>query len=160
MTAPIRINTSLIIRKAVREDLPALMVLLKALFSIEEDFVFDEEKLRRGLSLMIDGYGRHRCMLVAEFAGEVVGMCSVQVLISTAEGREAALVEDVVVREDCRGRGIGATLMDALGKWAGERGISRMQLLADRQNKVGADFYKRQGWHTTQLICLRKLLNE
>jgi GNAT superfamily N-acetyltransferase len=142
----------------VEEDLPALTALLKALFAIEEDFVFDEQKQRRGLFLMIDGCGKHRCMLVAEMSGQVVGMCSAQVVVSTAEGREAAVVEDVVVREDCRGRGIGTTLMDAIGKWAGERGISRLQLLADRDNGGGINFYRKLGWQATRLICLRKRL--
>ncbi len=144
------------IRSAEEKDLPALTALLKALFSIEEDFVFDAEKQRRGLSLMLDGCGKHRRILVAELSGKVVGMCSAQILISTAEGREAVLVEDVVVREDYRGRGIGKALMNALAKWVRERGISRMQLLADRQNQAGIDFYRKQGWLVTQLICLRK----
>jgi GNAT superfamily N-acetyltransferase len=95
-------------------------------------------------------------MLVAEHSGEVVGMCSAQILISTAEGREAAVIEDVVVREDCRNSGIGTALMNAIGQWAGSRGISRLQLLADRHNEAGIGFYRKQGWQTTQLICLRK----
>ena len=155
MKTPVRIDTPPVIRKAVGEDLPALTALLKALFSIEEDFVFDEEKQRRGLSLMLDGCGKHRRMLVAEAAGQVVGMCSAQILISTAEGREAAVIEDVVVRVDCRGRGIGAALMDAIGHWAGGRGISRLQLLADRHNEEGIEFYRKQGCapYCTQEFC-------
>jgi ribosomal protein S18 acetylase RimI-like enzyme len=152
-------DTPPVIRKAVAEDLPALTALLKALFAIEEDFVFDEEKQRRGLFLMMDGCGKHRCMLVAELSGEVVGMCSAQILVSTAEGREAAVIEDVVVREDCRSRGIGNALMDAIGKWARGRGIFRIQLLADKHNEAGIEFYRRQGWKVTQLICLRKVLD-
>ena len=105
----------------------------------------------------MDGCGKHRCILVTEASGEVVGMCSAQILISTAEGREAAVIEDVVVREDCRGRGIGTALMDAIGKWAGGRGISRLQLLADRNNTPAIEFYRGQEWHTTELICLRKV---
>ena len=155
---PVRTDTPPIVRKAVREDLPALTVLLKALFSIEEDFVFDEEKQHRGISLMLDGCGKHRCMLVAEHSGEVVGMCSAQILISTAEGAEAAVVEDVVVREDCRGRGIGTALMEAMVQWAETRGISRLQLLADSKNSAAMEFYQSHGWASTRLICLRKRL--
>jgi ribosomal protein S18 acetylase RimI-like enzyme len=159
MTTPDRTDNCPVIRSALREDLPVLTALLKALFSIEEDFVFDEEKQRRGLSLMLDGCGKHRRMLVAELSGEVVGMCSAQILISTAEGREAAVIEDVVVREDCRGRGIGTALMNGIGQWAAGRGIFRLQLLADRHNEAGIGFYRKQGWQTTRLICLRKVLD-
>lgn len=152
-------DTPPVIRTATGEDLPALTALLKALFSIEADFLFDEEKQRRGLSLMLDGCGKHRRVLVAELAGQVVGMCSAQIVISTAEGREAALVEDVMVPADCRGRGVGRALLAALGTWAEGRGISRLQLLADRGNDAGIEFYSKNGWQTTQLICLRKRLD-
>jgi len=148
--------SSLIIRNAAGEDLSALTELLKVLFEIEEDFVPDAAKQRRGLSLILDGCGKHRLILVAELAGKVVGMCSAQVLVSTAEGGEAAVVEDVVVLEDYRGRGIGAGLLEAVGKWAETRGISRLQLLADRNNTSAVEFYRSRGWENTQLICLRK----
>lgn len=67
MNTPLRKeDTPPVIRNAVRKDLPALTAILKALFAIEEDFVFDEQKQRRGLSLMTDGCGKHRIMLLAE----------------------------------------------------------------------------------------------
>ena len=146
-----------VIRSAGKDDLPALIGLLKTLFAIEEDFVADEAKQRRGLFLMINGCGKHRQVLVAEAGGEVIGMCSAQILISTAEGREAALMEDMVVRADFRGRGVGTLLLDAIGRWAEKRGICRLQLLADRNNTPAIDFYRKQGWRPTQLICLRKI---
>mgnify|MGYP001818459711 CR=1 FL=1 len=155
---PIRLDTPPVVRRAAREDLPALTALLKALFAIEEDFVFDEQKQGRGILLMLDGCGKHRSMLVADLSGEVVGMCSAQILVSTAEGCEAAIIEDVVVRGDCRGRGIGTAMMDAMGQWAEGRGVSRLQLLADCDNSAGIEFYRKRGWGTTKLICLRKRL--
>jgi GNAT superfamily N-acetyltransferase len=152
-------DTPPVIRRATGEDLSALTALLKALFTIEEKVLFDEEKQRRGLSLMLDGCGKHRRVMVAELAEEVVGMCSAQIFISTAEAREVAVVEDVVVREDYRGKGIGTALMDSLEKWARGRGIARLRLLTDWQNQDGIDFCLKQGWHRTQLACLRKQLD-
>ena len=141
------------IRSADREDLGSLTALLETLFSLEEDFVVDGGRQRRGLELLLES-DRGR-LLVAEADGAVVGMCSGQLTISTAEGGPAVLVEDVVVREDWRGRGIGARLMDAVADWAMERGATRLQLLADRNNASALDFYTHLGWSATQLICLR-----
>lgn len=149
-------SASPVIRSAGRADLPALVQLLGALFAIEADFFFDAEKQRRGLSLMLDGCGKHRQVLVAEAGGEVIGMCSGQLLISTAEGAVAAMVEDMVVREDCRGAGVGAMLLKAIGAWARQRGAVRLQLLADLDNAPAIEFYRGRGWNTTRLICLRK----
>jgi GNAT superfamily N-acetyltransferase len=83
-------------------------------------------------------------------------MATVQIVISTAEGGLVGLVEDVVVQEDRRGCGVGRCLMAALVSWAEGRGLSRLQLLADRTNFGALDFYNQAGWLPTRLICLRK----
>lgn len=88
----------------------------------------------------------------------VLGMCSAQTLISTAEGGEAALVEDVVVRGDARGCGIGRALLDSLEAWCRQRGIRRLQLLADTANIPALEFYRARGWQPTQLAAWRKYL--
>ena len=83
-------------------------------------------------------------------------MATVQILISTAEGGHVGQVEDVVVREDCRRRGVGRRLMTALTAWADQRGLMRLQLLADRLNQQALCFYCKMGWRVTGLVCLRK----
>ena len=142
------------IRQADIADIEDLIVLLKVLFSIEEDFVFDEQKQRDGLQLILNN--KNACVLVAELEGQVIGMCSGQLTISTAEGGPALLVEDVVVQQEYRYRGIARQLMDAVAKWGESKGASRLQLLADKHNEQGFDFYEKIGWQKTQLICLRK----
>jgi ribosomal protein S18 acetylase RimI-like enzyme len=152
-----QIRLMISIRKACSEDIPSLIDLLKILFSIEEDFVFDERLQRLGVDLMIRD--KRGCILVAEHLGSVVGMGSGQLTVSTAEGGPALLVEDVVVMEKWRDRGVGRSLMDALAKWAALRGVFRLQLLADKSNQQALDFYHGLGWTTTQLICLRKRID-
>lgn len=144
------------IRNSRFDDLDALTELLRELFSIEADFSFDEQRQLRGLTLMLDGCSKHRCVKVAEVRRQVVGMCTAQTLISTVEGGIVALVEDVVVDLQFRGRGIGRKLMASIEDWARSRGATRMQLLADRSNFSALDFYDKIGWYPTQLICLRR----
>lgn len=148
------------IRNAQPDDLDALTALLGQLFTIEADFTVDAGRQRRGLGLMLDGCMKHRCVKVAEADGEVVGMVTAQLLISTAEGGAVALVEDMVVDVQYRGRGIGRQLMGAIEAWARKRGVSRLQLLADRTNFSGLDFYDKIGWRPTRLICLRRKWNK
>jgi GNAT superfamily N-acetyltransferase len=61
-----------------------------------------------------------------------------------------------VVTERLRGQGIGAALLATLAAWAVQHGATRLQLLADGQNRPALDFYRKNGWLPTQLICLRK----
>ncbi|MFZ5776355.1 MAG: GNAT family N-acetyltransferase [Thermodesulfobacteriota bacterium] len=142
------------IRPARPADLEQLTALLGLLFAIEADFHPDPERQRQGLALLIASPAA--CVLVAEAAGEVVGMATGQVTISTAEGGPALLVEDVVVAGTWRGKGLGKKLLARLEEWAAARGIRRLQLLADRDNQPALDFYQRLGWGNTALVCLRK----
>ncbi|MEW6501545.1 MAG: GNAT family N-acetyltransferase [Thermodesulfobacteriota bacterium] len=142
------------IRPATMADLDGLTALLQILFAIEADFACDEARQRRGLAMLLAS--DTACVLVAEAEGRVVGMVTGQLTISTAEGGFALLVEDVVVADGWRGQGIGRELLAALAGWAGTQGIGRLQLLADRNNGAALEFYRKLGWHSTELICQRK----
>lgn len=143
------------IRPAQESDLPRMVELLQQLFAIEADFVGDPATQERGLRLLLHSPTGRIWVAVAD--DRVIGLCSLQILISTAEGGLVGLVEDVVVAEDCRGRGIGPGLLEHLEDWARREGLTRLQLLADRNNQPALDFYRRRGWAETQLVALRKL---
>jgi GNAT superfamily N-acetyltransferase len=143
------------VREARPGDLDDLVRLLGLLFSIEADFRPDPARQRRGLALMLADPGQ-RAVLVAERAGRVRGMVTAQLVVSTAEGGPSALVEDMVVEEAERGRGRGRLLLSAIEAWAAERGATRLQLLADRENAPALAFYGRLGWAPTQLVCWRR----
>ena len=162
-TAASRKSTSsgdfmIVIRRARARDLPDLEELLGILFSIEEDFEVDEAKQHQGLSLMLGSDTRQ--IMVAQVDSRVVGMVSAQLLISTAEGAPSALLEDLVVRKEYRGRNIGSRLLAKIEKWARQHGATRCQLLADRGNAPALAFYEKHGWGPTSLICLRKKWGE
>jgi GNAT superfamily N-acetyltransferase len=107
--------------------------------------------------MMVNNGESHRIIL-AESDANIIGMCSVQTVISTAEGGPATLVEDVVVKEGWQGQGIGKKLLAAVETWCAQRGIKRLQLLADYKNQPALDFYAKLGWQKTQLIGLRKFV--
>lgn len=142
------------VRPAGPGDVDGMVGLLEALFAIEADFAFDAAKQGAGLKLLLES-GR-ACVLIAERQGRTVGMVTLQTVISTAEGGRVGWVEDLVVAKDCRGFGIGRQLLEHLETWAMRNGLSRLQLLADRNNEPALGFYERLGWAETALIALRK----
>lgn len=145
------------IRRAKPADISGMVRLLRILFSIETDFLFDEGKQQRGLEMMLSDC-TNRCIMVAELNQQIVGMCTAQILVSTAEGGIAALIEDLVVEDACRGEGIGKELLLSIEGWAIARGVRRLQLLADQNNTRALEFYRKMEWKVTELICLRKVL--
>lgn len=148
--------SSIIVRPAKPMDVEQLVELLKALFAIEADFVFDPDKQARGLQQLLDS--DKDCILVAESPDDqkVVGLCTVQTLISTAEGGPVGLLEDLIVAADFRNQGIAKKLLAEVICWAESQGLKRLQLLADKNNGLALAFYQKQGWDSTQLVCLRK----
>lgn len=112
---------------------------------------------RHGLELLL-AESERALVLVAEIDSRVVGMVSVQLVISTAEGKPSALLEDLVVDQSFRGRGIGSKLLLEAATWSARRGASRLRLLADITNENALTFYARLGWHRTSLINLRRHL--
>jgi GNAT superfamily N-acetyltransferase len=142
------------IRQAKHKDIPSLRSLLQVLFTIEVGFEVDEEKQTRALGLLLAR--EDALVLAAEDGGKVVGMCSVQTLISTARGGEVGFLEDLVVSPGSRRQGIGTLLLEWVCTWARQRGLTRLQLLADLTNEPALDFYERQGWFSTGFIGLRK----
>jgi ribosomal protein S18 acetylase RimI-like enzyme len=145
-----------VIRRAGPEDIPALLGLLRLLFSIEKDFVFNVAKQERGLSLLLAE--SRAAVFVAEQDGQVIGLCTCQLLISTAQGGLSALLEDVVIAPAWQGRGVGRQLAATAEAWSVSQGASRIQLLADRSNAPALAFYRKIGLQTTAMICLRKML--
>jgi ribosomal protein S18 acetylase RimI-like enzyme len=142
------------VRRAVSDDIGQLCALLMELAELEPDFGADYHRLRKGLELLMKTQGA--AVFVAEAGKEVCGMCIVQSLMSTAEGGMVGLVEDVVVKKGKRRSGIGSGLMEAAINWSKAHGLTRLQLLADRENRSAVKFYKGVGWDQTRLICLRK----
>ena len=141
---------------ATRADLEPLVALLGELFSLEQDFAPDPVLQRRALERLL-GEPERAVVLVAR-APAVVGMVSVQLVISTAEGGFSAWIEDVIVDARHRARGIGRELVTAALAWARQRGATRAQLVVDTANRAALEFYAKLGWHTTHLAPRRIFL--
>lgn len=145
-----------IIRKAKPSHIPDLVDLLRELFSIEADFDFNAKLQEKGLTMMILS-PEASCVMVAEVNRKVVGMCTGQLVVSTAKGGFSGLIEDMVISREYREKGLGSLLLKAVEKWCIDNKASRIQLLADKNNTKALKFYEKCGWKYTQLICLRKV---
>lgn len=150
------VNVACVIRTAKLADVPAMAGLLAELFAIETDFPVDRSKQERALRMIIERPSA--AAWVAEVDGRVEAMVTAQTVVSTAEGGESVWIEDVIVREALRRRGIGRKLVQAVEQWCSARGVTRMQLLADGGNDCAMEFYPRRGWSRTGMVAFRKMV--
>ena len=72
--------------------------------------------------------------------GTVTGICC------RALSMPFLVIEDVVVREDCRGKGIGKALMDELDRFAIENKCEYAILVSSGFRKEAHGFYEKQGY--------------
>jgi GNAT superfamily N-acetyltransferase len=139
---------------ATPADIPALCDLLDLLFAQEADFTPDRAKQERGLRLILDD-PRVGAILVARDGDQVVGMVNLLFTVSTAEGARAMLLEDMIVRPDHRGQGVGLALIEAAIARAATTGCARITLLTDEDNNQAQWFYGRAGFRRSAMIPMR-----
>jgi GNAT superfamily N-acetyltransferase len=147
-----------IIEFATTDDLPAMADLLAELFTLERDFQPDREKQLAGLKLIIDEPAMGR-LFVVRVNAIIVGMANALITFSTAEGGRVVLMEDVIIKTEHRGRGLGTRLVKHVLAWATNERMSRVTLLADKGNALALGFYERLGFQPSAMTVLRRMLD-
>jgi GNAT superfamily N-acetyltransferase len=83
--------------------------------------------------------------VIVEVAGEAVGFALWFGTFSTYRGRPGIYLEDLFVRPEHRGRGIGKAILAMLARLAVERGCGKMHWSAVRWNEPAIGFYRALG---------------
>lgn len=143
------LKSDLQIFKAKDEDILSLVNLLKELFHIEKDFTFNQTSHEEGLRLLIKSKSSE--ILVVKFEGEIIGMITIQKIISTVKGSFVGLLEDFVIKEDYRDLGVGTYLFDYIKNYAIEKNLTRLQLVCDEDNEVAKEFYLSKKFNKSNL---------
>ena len=128
-------------RKAVKEDCPRLLELVQELAEYErapEEVTVTKEHFEES------GFGLNPVWwaIVAEADGIIVGFALYYVRYSTWKGQRMYL-EDLLVTDSYRGKGIGKLLLDQLIVEAKERGWNAMIWQVLKWNEPAINFYKK-----------------
>lgn len=129
------------IRKGIKSDLPAVLDLIKELAEFERalnEVIISLEDLEQ------DGFGNHPYywFIVAELDGEIIGLSFYFIRYSTWKGRFLFL-EDLVVKESFRNKGIGALLFEETIRIAKELDVKGMTWQVLDWNKNAIRFYEK-----------------
>ncbi len=129
-------------------------------------------KLRQQLSARHDGSAISRELieeliespyhdiLIATDDGKVVGMTIVSIVMATLDRN--VYMEDLVVDSECRGKGVGGKLLDAVQDWGRAHGCRRLEFTSSsREKKAGAKgFYESHGAEVRDTNAFRAELNK
>jgi phosphinothricin acetyltransferase len=79
-------------------------------------------------------------------AAAVLGVLSLRVMLDLFHGRPSALIQELVVDETARGRGIGGALLDAALVRARELGCVEIGVTTGEHNDAGQAAYRSRGF--------------
>ncbi len=129
------------VRTGREGDIPAILNLIKELATYERA---PEEVITTEASMKRDGFGEHPIYesLVAESDGRIVGVAIFYVGYSTWKGKMVYL-DDIIVTELMRRKGIGKLLFDEVGKFAKDVGANHYRWHVLDWNTPAIEFYKR-----------------
>lgn len=135
-------------------DLHDLIPLLGLLLTQEKEFTASPSLVRAGLESIVNNpsWGK---IFVYRWKGRAVGMVSLLFTISTALGGEVALLEDMIIHPQFRGRGWGKELLKFALKYARTRGLKRVTLLTDSDNTLAQTMYFEEGFEPSTMKVLR-----
>lgn len=132
------------IRPAEEADVPLILCFIRELADYERllhEVVATEERLRRTLFGPRPGAE----VLIAEADGEPVGFALFFHNYSTFLAQPGLYLEDLYVRPEARGRGIGRALLAHLARLARERDCGRLEWWVLDWNEAAIRFYDSLG---------------
>lgn len=135
---------TLSIREAIRTDLPLIAQFIRDLADYEKlahEVRFDEAVLGDRLF----GPRPYAEVLIGEIDGAPQGFALFFHNFSTFEGKPGVYLEDLFVRPEARGSGLGKALLKALAALAVERDCARLEWWVLDWNEPAIQFYKKLG---------------
>ena len=137
-------NSEFKIRKATVQDVSEILKLIKELAIYEDllDKVVTSEDLLKETLFGIQSTAE---VILAVDKKRVLGFALYFFSFSTFLGRPGIYLEDLFVRENERGRGIGKALLSHMARRVGEVGGGRLDWSVLNWNKKAIDFYKKMG---------------
>lgn len=124
-------------------DVPLILTFIRELASYEnllDQVAATEEGLRESL------FERKAAeVIIGEYKGEPVGFALFFHNFSTFVGKQGIYLEDLYVKPEMRGKGIGKIILSFLGKLAVERNCGRLEWWCLDWNEPSIQFYKSIG---------------
>lgn len=133
-----------VLRPATAADGAAYIALVRGLAAFEKLTPPDDAAAARLLEHAFGNRPRYE-LLVVELRGELVAYAAFFETYSTFRAQPSLYLEDVFVRDDARGQGIGGQILSHLAAVAMERGCGRFEWSVLDWNERAQGFYRSLG---------------
>jgi GNAT superfamily N-acetyltransferase len=137
-------NQGITIREATEDDLPLILSFIRELADYER-LSHEVRATGEGLRRALFGARPFAETLIGSVEGAPAGFALFFHNFSTFLGRPGIYLEDLYVRTEFRGRGLGKALLARLAALALERGCGRLEWSVLDWNEPSIAFYRRLG---------------
>ena len=105
-----------------------------------------DETFHRNVGRLIDDPGTEYLLAAEAEGGEAVGVCQLRFRLGVWRDGDDAWLEDLYVRGDAQGKGLGRALTEAAIERSRERGAKRIQLDVEEANETARALYEKAGF--------------
>lgn len=151
----LEINDTLVMRVALQSDLPDVLELYAQLGQ-DDGSILDLSEATRIFKIM-KTYPDYRVYL-AVLDEKTVGTFTLLIMDNIAhKGAKSAVLEDVVVSETMRGKGVGTLMMDYAGKLAKQKGCYKLAFSSNKNRTDTHRFYEKLGFERHGISFLMEI---
>ncbi|MBP1925130.1 GNAT superfamily N-acetyltransferase [Sedimentibacter acidaminivorans] len=97
-------------------------------------------------------------LFLIEYENEIVGFANIMIVFSVWAHGKAIILDDLYIKEEYRGRGIGREVLKYIEIYAKENGYNRLQFQSELTNHDAFKFYTKIGYSHAKMNFYVKFL--
>src|SRR5262245_26302454 len=143
---------------ATSNEIEMLVAMMRELYAYD-GLAFDEAIARRALMGLIDNETSGRVFLI-RLANDVAGYAVLTFGYSLEFHGRDAFVDELYLRDEYRGRGIGKHALQFLTDVCADEGVSALHLEVERENRSAQAVYRKFGFEDHDRYLMTKWLRK
>ena len=143
---------SIIIRKASSDDYEAILLLIKELY--DKDIIKRQKTTRIIKERHKD---KETVQIVLTIDNSIAGYSSFKILVDIKTQGKIALLTELVIRKEHRGRGLGTKLIRRTMTLARKNKCKELQFSSSFRRRSAHEFYKKLGFNKTAYFFWKEL---
>lgn len=145
-------------RPAVSGDVDAIVAMMRGYYG-QDGYTFVESEARAAALMLINDPTLGR-LWVARDGDEVVGYVAVALGFSFEYRGREAFVDELLIAESHRGRGLGREALEIAEAYCREAGVNALHLEVERHRENAVELYRRRGFADYGRYLMTKWLTE
>ncbi len=97
-------------------------------------------------------------LFLIEYENKVIGFANIMIIFSVWAHGKAIVLDDLFIKDEYRGKGIGREVLKYIELYAKENGYNRLQFQSELTNHNAFKFYTRIGYSSTKMNFYIKYL--